>query len=298
MSDEVLEELSLRLLPKVFYLVISGAGEFFASPRYGRYLEVLDRFPAFREIVTAGVHIDRQAVQLLAQRNTVVSISLDSLSQETLDRCRPGVELSRVIRSIDQLVAARATVKLNVTLMAQNVSQLPVLVEFCRRKGIRNMDVGPLQITEPLVEDEAVDWEDRELHRSVGDAVSMAERYRVNLGLPMGGSFLPHPVGSTRFDDDRRKLRRVLRRAFRKYEDHVLVLEERCTEPWTTVLINVFGDVAPCSVRPPIGHLHAESFDGIWNGDRIRALRRDLSAGRSPGHCASCPKNMAMEGGG
>ncbi|MFN7973467.1 MAG: SPASM domain-containing protein [Acidobacteriota bacterium] len=296
MTDQVLDELCRELFPHLFYLVVCGTGELFATEAWPRFLGALDPFPCYKEIVTSGMMLGAQEVAALASRRVFVSVSMDGASQRSYDLYRTGASHAEVVAGIDRYLAAAGGDRLKIifTVMAGNVTEVPEIVTFCGERGIRNLDFGVLQITEPLVADEAVSYENPDVRAVFQEAIARARRHRINLVLPMGGRFLDPVPGSTRFAADAHPVRGALRRALRGNPDHAYVDARRCAEPWHTVLVNVFGDMAPCSVREPIGFLHRESFPSVWNGGAIRELRRELAAGRSPGRCATCSKNPAI----
>lgn len=292
MSDQILDELCRELFPRVFYLLVSGTGELFASERWLHYLRVLDGVSAHKEIVTAGMNLGPVEVAELARRKLLLTVSMDGTSQRSFDLYRKGVSYEQVVEGIARFVRAGGhRLKLNYTVMAGNLAEVPDAVRLCGRLGVGTIDFAPLQVTEPLVADEEVAYDGPEAQAAFREAVAVGRELRIDLGLPMGGAFLAAPPPSTRFRDEQGRIRRGLRTAFRRDENHAYVDVRRCAEPWTTILVNVFGDVAPCSVRAPIGHLHRERLPAIWNGEAIRGLRKELLAGRSPGRCATCPKN-------
>ena len=59
------------------------------------------------------------------------------------------------------------------------------------------------------------------------------------------------------------------------------------------VFITIQGEVAPCPMpgRPIVGDLNKESFDAIWNGEALTAMRRGFIDGRPFDCCAHCSQN-------
>ena len=64
-----------------------------------------------------------------------------------------------------------------------------------------------------------------------------------------------------------------------------------CPYPWESFVVASNGDVVACcrdlERRTVLGNLHQQTFDEIWNGERYRALRRDLASGH-PERQAAC----------
>ena len=59
-----------------------------------------------------------------------------------------------------------------------------------------------------------------------------------------------------------------------------------CRAPWEWSVITTNGDVLPCCFgAPPVGNLNDTSFEEIWNGGEMQALRQALSENRMPRAC-------------
>lgn len=65
---------------------------------------------------------------------------------------------------------------------------------------------------------------------------------------------------------------------------------ERCKIPWLTCAIAADGTVLPHTrcYNIPLGNIYTNSFNEIWNGQRIRQLRRDLLKHKAFPACARC----------
>ncbi len=70
-----------------------------------------------------------------------------------------------------------------------------------------------------------------------------------------------------------------------------------CRMPWTTLAIHPNGDVYPCMAftRPPVGNLLEESFDEIWNGAPLAALREEFERTKAGVDCLNCSIRMSTD---
>jgi radical SAM protein with 4Fe4S-binding SPASM domain len=70
-----------------------------------------------------------------------------------------------------------------------------------------------------------------------------------------------------------------------------------CQLPWTTIAIHPNGDVYPCMAwtRPPVGNLLNDSFDTIWNGAPLAALREEFIRTRAGVDCLNCTIRSAPD---
>ena len=62
-----------------------------------------------------------------------------------------------------------------------------------------------------------------------------------------------------------------------------------CQRPWTGLYVENEGSVRVCCYNSPlVGNLDEESIEEIWNGVRLRDLRRAFLAGEPPQGCRDC----------
>jgi len=63
-----------------------------------------------------------------------------------------------------------------------------------------------------------------------------------------------------------------------------------CRAPWTTLAVYPNGDVFPCMAwsRPPAGNFRTQSFEEIWNGAAMTALRAEFQEVRPGVDCLHC----------
>ena len=67
--------------------------------------------------------------------------------------------------------------------------------------------------------------------------------------------------------------------------------ESFCIIPWMHLNVNPLGDVLQCCIsssKGEVGNLRDNTLSEIWNGDRMKALRLQLLAGKRPASCHKC----------
>lgn len=64
----------------------------------------------------------------------------------------------------------------------------------------------------------------------------------------------------------------------------------RCLDPWRHVEIGAFGEVSPCCIHPPLGHIDTAAASGILDRDTdpFRQLRESLLTGNLTEPCNAC----------
>ena len=62
-----------------------------------------------------------------------------------------------------------------------------------------------------------------------------------------------------------------------------------CQKPWTGLMVESEGSVKVCCFTSPyVGNLNQQSFEEIWNGPALQALRRSFLDGTPPEGCRTC----------
>ena len=64
--------------------------------------------------------------------------------------------------------------------------------------------------------------------------------------------------------------------------------EYMCEGPWSRLGINADGRYSPMCFYADDGDMRRESLHELWNGERLRAFRRDTSAARIYPGCHGC----------
>ena len=64
-----------------------------------------------------------------------------------------------------------------------------------------------------------------------------------------------------------------------------------CPLPWSHLHISAKGDVLPCCIGNwdlPLGNINEQSFDEIWQGDKINKMRKALIDDKKVPECSTC----------
>ena len=69
----------------------------------------------------------------------------------------------------------------------------------------------------------------------------------------------------------------------------------QCHEPWGQVTIYSDGTVAPCCTtfgrNLPIGNMHNQTLEEIWNGEKMSKIRRGFKENKPHLVCKTCINN-------
>ncbi len=195
-----------------------------------------------------------------------VTVSVDGASQEVYEKYRVGGDLRRVIANMDLL--ARTRERLN--------SDTPNIVYkmLVHRYNEHEVDAA----------------------RAIAQSLGVAFLLQENLGTP----------------DDKTRAEWTAPSVRTKFGDAPIsssdtgagtpVLTE-CRQMWHSLVVNADGAVFPCCLvcapEHAVGNLTTQTFEEIWNGGKMRTLRRHaLNAAAEapifPNACAGCPFRLCV----
>jgi MoaA/NifB/PqqE/SkfB family radical SAM enzyme len=286
---------------------LHGIGEPLSSPAFWKALENQSFHPdCVLAINTNLTLLNARKIALLlgVKAKLRINVSIDAASEQTYARIR-GAELAEVIDNIKELVAARGerpypVVYINMTLMRENIEEAVAFVELARRLGVDGvffyqMNHQPAERMEKYKIDRAgwhFDytsqglWNFKELsNRCLNEAIACANE----LGMPL----FPAGLAGLFFDDvpeppvaaEPAIGEEPASGAFAGPAQAAPTLRD-CRAPWEWSVIATSGQVLPCCFgAPPVGNLHDTSFEEIWNGEEMQALRQAISENRMPKAC-------------
>jgi MoaA/NifB/PqqE/SkfB family radical SAM enzyme len=67
-------------------------------------------------------------------------------------------------------------------------------------------------------------------------------------------------------------------------------LLDRCSSPWTFLVVDTDGAARPCVwAGLAYGNLAHQEWEEVWNGENAQRLRRQFLAGEAPAECVDRP---------
>jgi radical SAM protein with 4Fe4S-binding SPASM domain len=280
------------------------------SPHFERILDIVAQYnPPRVKLITNGTLLDeRRSRKIIESGVTTLEVSVDAATKSTYERIRCGAQFDVLmgnLRRLNDLKAeyrtTRPRLKLNFVMMQSNVRELPAFVDMAH--DLHAVEVNP----QHLVVFEKGGLHDASLYHAqeLADAMLAEARsraYRHGIVLQP----VP-PFRETRTTTERLwEWMRYGMNVFRDYSlSHGLGLAHKlarrgfaigrvsCYLPWEFVLVSLDGNVKPCGWwygQSPMGNLHQQSFEEIWQGERYLSLRNQLK-GQCPlnSACVHCP---------
>lgn len=246
------------LFPAAEIVDVRGWGESLLAPDIDDVIRLVHSYQARCRVVTNLSLNKPGTLDLLADINAMIDISLDAADQETLNICRPGARLSLITRNAKRLSARLAepgqpadSMRILATLQSTTLGRLDELVTWAAEVGVRQIVLNEVTLApgDPL----AVAGIEDQVDAAVDRARAVADCMGVEL---FAGSALGRCAG------------------VRKDVPF-------CIHPWTYATIGYDGSVGYCDhlIGPmmPFSHMGqvtTTDFAEIWNGDAWQDLRR------------------------
>lgn len=267
-KPEWLERLA-PILDRVTEVTLFGWGEPTVHPKFRQIIEYLDRFPIKKYFLTNGMLLHRFA-DLVVETVDIMAVSLDGAKRNTNDSIRQGADFDRIIANLRTVVARRSGthgrrthINFVMTLMDDNLHELPLVVELARSIGIDEVKAVYLTaFSEDLAPKVLCDRQEK-VKAVFDEATALADRCGILLKLPyLQGE---DPAG-----------------------DH---LHKPCFVGWRDFFLGSDGFVRPCQSTPQ-KLLHFEDFTdfmSMWNSAEYQAFRTAVNReGSMPAQCERC----------
>ena len=267
MHPKLLETLRETLLPDLIELHPTNLGEPFAWPHFGALCRELEEHGVVLDLTTNGTRLTDEHIEWIAPIARDIKISFDGATRATFERFRRGADFDRVCGNVARLTerlrrvsVRRPLVSLQMTLMRDNVDELPELVRLAKRLGADRVKGYHLFVFSPEMDEQSLlrdptHYDNRvrpqveEVAGSLGIALEIAE--------PGGGA--PNSL-----------------------------VRRTCHLPWHETWVDVDGSVLVCHSHE--GRIAGElaRFSEAWNGPLYREIRSGFAAGKLVGACNGC----------
>ncbi|MBN1823115.1 MAG: radical SAM protein [Endomicrobiales bacterium] len=301
-KEETLPRSMFSKLSKV-YPYLSGliwlGGEVFVVDYFFSLLEDINRkFPHIgHTIYTNGLLIDRKIASVLTSINYLeLKFSIDSVVKETYEQIRNLGKYEVLLQNLSilneeyQKKSKKSNMGVNVIVMKNNLDQLLLYPDFCRKYGIDHLDMSFLADSSlPCDTDQNIfkTGDKNILEKAKGILSEVGARCREH-GIRFYCNFnscLEKEKGKIQKDVDLRRYynQTIVSEKTEKGMEHLF----QCYYPWASLFIKCNGIVVPtgdCII--PIGDMLEDSFEEIWNGEAMMAYRKKLSSYDLSNWCA------------
>jgi MoaA/NifB/PqqE/SkfB family radical SAM enzyme len=271
MSEALLDLLAERLLPDLIELHPTNLGEPFAWRHFRRLCGLMAEYGVVLDLTTNGTQLDRDRIEWIAPIARDVKVSFDGATAGTFERFRIGAKFDSVCANVRALVerlrrvrSRRPIVALQMTLMRDNVDELPALVRLAHKLGVDRVKAYHLFSFDAATREQSLmpdldHYEQQVLPETLALGAELA--IELQLAEPSGG--------------DPRDLRR-----------------RRCFLPWHETWVDFDGSILVCHSHGDQVAGRLDDFTAAWNGPIYQSVRRGLVEGRPIGACDGCGMNF------
>jgi radical SAM protein with 4Fe4S-binding SPASM domain len=318
MDEEKFRWMAERAFPKATIINPTVVGEPFTFQFFDVMLEYAEKYDVKLEIVTNGMLLKGPRMERLLPLLDRLIMSFDGGTKEVFEHCRTGSKFDVVIDNLRKFrdhrkklgLEKKAKFTFGVTLMKENIEDLPRIIEWAKELEVDEVKAGHLLVFtkelrgSSLFEHKALSnhWIEKALDRARELGVRFmapelfdldAEDEKVEIvetkkdaasGLAPNLAHLGGEIQSSGGDLDSEFL------APEAPPPSWAPDRFWCKFAWREVFINYFGDVAPCchQGRPVVGNVFEDDWNDIWNGVEYQLLRSGLHAKKPQPYCASC----------
>ena len=178
------------ILDRTTEVTLFGWGEPTVHPKFRQVLEYLNRFPVKKYFLTNGMLLNRFA-DMVVETVDIMAVSLDGANRSTNDGIRQGADFDKIIGNLRGLVAKRNAslerrphINFVMTLMKDNLHELPLVVELAHSIGIEEVKAVYLTAFSEEMAPMVLCDRQEEVKAVFTEATALARRYDILLKLP------------------------------------------------------------------------------------------------------------------
>lgn len=288
------------ILPSVSIISWQG-GEVFVVDYFKKIMkEIISRFPHItHQITTNGLLIDKEMAAILADGNVSLLFSIDSVAKKTYESIRVGGNFDTLLKNLEIIGAEYAKrnctnkFKLNAVVMRQNMRELHLFPEFCKKYLFGGFTYGYLRALNP--DDDIFINQDFTVIQELVNIIEENEKEFSKNGIGTSGDLkvvLKNKLMSFAGGADVAELS-----ALGSDGANILKKHLNCVRPWTNLAIFYDGTIKPsCECNLTLGNIYTDRIEDVWNGSNMRLYREGMINGKSGGTCsAECIKGIIQK---
>jgi radical SAM protein with 4Fe4S-binding SPASM domain len=261
----------LNKLDSLFKIHLSGQGEAFLNNELFEMIDYANKRGIVVNINTNATLFTKETIGKICRAGIgEIAISMESVKKKEYEKIRKGANFEKVVASIKELCSSlkilkrdnKTIVSLAITILRENIDELPEFVRFAESIGIRKIISQTIQGKEDYKDKYDKDakkniiysWE--ELEKKISETRRLAKEKKI--------SFI--------FDEES---------------------NSGCLWPWRNIYITWNGNVTPCCKilnykSFGMGNILQEDFWKIWNGKEYQMFRKLLRERKAPLPCKGC----------
>lgn len=295
------EDLIEKISPYFKYakrFILHGLGEPLMYKGLDHILSTIDT-KAASGFNTNGLALTKEKAELLVSKGLKwIDFSIDAAHPETYRKIRGVDGLTKLKENIKNLSIIKEqkrtkypVILVNITLMRENIKELPDFVMLAKEVGAQAVEIGLLNPSDcnHIVERDNFyfNYYEQMINNSLADYKDIlfsAQKKAGELGLEFLGT--------------KKEFNEIFNQKAVCSESSGIVskikkISPACKKPWEEIMVGINGDVRICCHLPSeesiLGNLYEQSFEEIWNGPVARRVRRQFLDNVVPEECCFCP---------
>lgn len=257
----------LEQIPFITNMQLNGLGEPLLHPRI---------FDMFREASRRGIKtsinsnvalIDsiEKAKRLVNSGLDILKVSMDTADPKVYRNIRQSDTFNQVVKAIKLIVKARGNkhnpqIWFNSIIMKNNYKDLGEILKMGKKLGIDLVRFKPINAFW-VGENSKLTIEAESLKKEIRKAIKIGEDLKINNNL-------------------KELLKRLEKNIYLRPKENI-----PCYSPWTELYIQYYGGVRLCcefyDKDYDIGNMLKENFKKIWNGKKMRHIRKEFKKGNT-----------------
>jgi len=260
----------LDKLDSLFKIHLSGQGEPFLNKDLFKMINYANKKGIIVNLNTNATLFTEEVIEKICHVEIgEIAISTESTDEKEYEKIRKGAKFDAVIEGIKRLNIAlkknrkKTIVSLAITLLKENVNELPKFINFASELGIKKI---------------------------ISQTIQGKENYLNNYDKKARGNLVSK--SSDQLKENLTKARKIAKE--RRIE--FIFDEEKspgCIWPWRSIYISWNGNITSCCKildynKDGMGNILKEDFWKIWNGKKYQEFRRLLRERKAPLPCKGC----------
>jgi radical SAM protein with 4Fe4S-binding SPASM domain len=266
----------LEQLPYIRQLNLTGLGEALLNPEFFQMVEYAKQKKIYVRFFDNVTLLTEERIQQLFDSGLdEIYLSIDGATKHTYEKIRKGAKYAQVRHNIKTLTRekkkqrrSKPHIFIIMVAMKENFREVPEMVILAYQLGVPILFIQGLQTSGKgmATEEQLIsELEPQKIEHIIAEAKRLGDKLGITVLFP---DIKPTP--------------------------------HQCFWPWVSCFITVEGDISPCCMINQIdretllntysyGNLFQEDFKELWNNDKAKHFRKQLSSENLPHICSVCP---------
>lgn len=275
-----------KMFEQAYEIELTGFGEALLHPHLLDILRYFKNKKCNVNLTTNGQLLSENISKIIVAENLInlICVSVDAGTAKTYSSLRPGGNFDTLCENLFSFnkirknqSKSRPFLHLSFIAMKRNIHELPGAVKLAKTLGAQKMIVQGLTESDHLSGERITFLEDEV--QFYEQAAQISESMDIDLEFWY----------QTTPNDQLNKRHPYQKTGLEAFGRHPI---KNCRYPWERVFIKSNLEVQPCATlweKMIMGRLDRDDILTIWNGNKYKALRRQICSTNTPPDCIGCP---------